>query len=199
MVTDKKMDFKKWDDLKEALVFDFYGEPKEFHTVVEKGFARIVVIANKFKKVVCTAMLLKPEDEKIWEYRLKLWGTDTVLVKYVPAFMEREENKIEFNKISRTLANEMVALFENVECGNAMEEFMELGAIPFSINKPEFWLLKYENLYETTKENWTCGRCNNVKGMPCQCKIKSDECVLIEAYEHLSKISDWHRTKKNRK
>ena len=192
METNRKKDFKKWDDLKEVLVFDFYGEPKEFQTVVEKGFARVIVLANKENKLSCTAMLLKPEDEKMWEYRLKFYGTNTELVKYVRPHTETEENKIEFNKISRALANEMVSLFENEECGKGIEEFKDLVSIPFSVDKAEFWILKYENLYKTTKASWYCKRCKDGMKLTCDCKLKSDEYVLIDIYEKILFASEQH-------
>lgn len=73
----------------------------------------------------------------------------------------------------------------------ALKELAELQVYQFlPIEKMEFWLLKYSNNFRLLRSDYSC---YTKKILPCYCSIRNGDCLFIEIYKKLEKISSTYR------
>lgn len=80
----------------------------------------------------------------------------------------------------------------NHSAQKAIQELERLGDNSlYSMPKIEWWLLKYQELYNFTKETWSCPKCPKTLG--CICRNKENEYLFIEQFETFEELSQYHR------
>lgn len=79
-----------------------------------------------------------------------------------------------------------------IQCKNAIDDLSKLKEKTYlSFEKIEFWLLKYSTLYTTVEKNYSCSHLEFK--LPCMCWNRQIDCLFVDIYVELEKISLMYR------